>query len=180
MASERVKEIKNAFSAYPGLLDNFQGQDLAQLFALQIAKKQSFKDGFNAGIEEGVETIGNLLIADLRKQFDNYMAINTRIVDYVKEIIDKKEKFEDCQFIKARADLSFFSTKEIKIMFIVDTTIKNELKLSSLLNDISMNVFDEENIFPELLILNKKNKEIDEVAIEASYPSFRVYSKQNA
>lgn len=166
-------QIKDSFQFYPGSLDTFTGQDLRHLLEIQFEKEKSYKEGF----EQGVEEAGKRSISDLRKWLVLYMTINTRIVDYVKETIEKKFKPVDFEFIEARADLSFFLTKEIKILFVVDTDTDKELEMISLLSDISINVFEEENIFPELLVLNKRDKEIDKVAINCTYPAIRVFKK---
>ncbi len=165
-----------SFSGYSAFSysQSFRGQDIASLLSLEMAKRQSFQEGYEKGVEKGVEAVSKSLMATVRKQLDSYLAINTRIVDYIKDSIENNFESNQMRFIEARADLSLFLSAQIKILFIVEGEIENETWIASLLSDLSVSVFEEVEIFPELLFINQRSKELDRTAIEASYPSVRI------
>ena len=164
-------QISQDFLTFPFVarLNLFRGPDIYQLISeyvecrIQEAKKEAFREGFEEAIERIKEAIN--------KEIEDYMALVTKIVDFIYEIV--KKEFKDLKIIEERTNF-YFGSKWIKILFIIETESSElEIGLSNFLNEVEKVVFNKLNYVCELLFLNKKNVEIDQESLNNDYPFIR-------
>ncbi|RKY43983.1 MAG: hypothetical protein DRP81_06225 [Candidatus Omnitrophota bacterium] len=171
LKSYNIFQISEDFLSYPFVarLELFKGPDIRQLiskyveYRIQEAKEEAFKEGYKEAIEKIKETIN--------KEIEDYMALVTKIVDLVYETA--KKEFKDLKIIEERTNF-YFSSKWIKILFIIETeSSESEIDFSNFLNEVEKVVFDKLKYACELFFLNKKNVEIDQDSLNNDYPFIR-------
>jgi hypothetical protein len=171
LKSYNLFQISQDFLTFPFVarLNLFKGPDIRQLiseyveYRVQEARKEAFKEGFEEAIGKIKETIS--------KEIEDYMALITKIVDLVYEIV--KKEFKDLKIIEERTNF-YFGSKWIKILFIIETeSSESEIDFSNFLNEVEKVVFDKLKYACELLFLNKKNVEIDQDSLNNDYPFIR-------
>lgn len=169
--SQAINKNNVDFSRFLGSNDIFYGQNLQHFLELEIAKKMSYQKG----LQDHKKTIIN----EIRKSIEKYQSLTARIADCVREIIKKEEKPKEIGLKEARTDLSKFFTDEISILFIVDIVEKKEAWFTKTINQLAMQVFEEEKIYPELLFVNARNTKINKIAVSSAYPAVRVYKDKH-
>jgi hypothetical protein len=146
----------------------FIGIDIPGL--IETAKRQSFVEGVKKGTEETIKTLDNA-IADY---IDNFILVNTKIVDFVKSIIEKEKK-DSIKLIEARANFHYLTSGLINTLFIIETDIENELWFVQLLSSLSKKVLEEYKYIAEIRFINKKGKELEEGFINSEFPAQRSF-----
>jgi len=141
--------------------DKRQIDDLIKNYLIQKAK------------EEGKKEITEKLSKRIKKKVDNYIKIITEVVDDIYKYIKTHYKETDFKIIEERTDFNF-NTFEIKILFIIDTSIENEMKFLSLLSDRQQKLLNGKKYFAEFLYINKRNcKTIDIDSVNLDFPFIR-------
>ena len=182
MIKNRVFPIKetlnvekfNSFSAFENS-SPFEGPDVKTL--LDFAKSQSFIEGYQTGVDKGYNLALKNIEANITKQLDNYILLNTKIADFIAEEIKVKFKLEEFKLIETRANFYKFSGGLVNIVFVIETEIENQLWLASLLSGIEKKIFEEDKMICELMFINKKGKEVDTELLCCNYPFFRKINK---
>ena len=124
--------------------------------------------------EEGRREMTEKLFKRMKKKVDNYIKIITEVVDDIYKYIKTHYKETEFKIIEERTDFNF-NTFEIKILFIIDTSIENEMKFLSLLSDRQQKLLNEKKYFAEFLYINKRNcKAIDIDSVNLDFPFIRV------
>lgn len=147
----------------------FIGIDIPAL--IETAKRQSFVEGIKKGAEDTIKTLDNA-IADY---IDNFILVNTKIVDFVKSVIEKEKK-DSIKLIEARANFHYLTSGLINSLFIVETDIENELWLAQLLSSLSKKVLEEYKYVAEIRFINKKGKELENSFIDSEFPAIRSFN----
>ena len=165
----------DAFASFSGFSTQspFSGLDVGSL--VETAKQEGFFAGFDAGYDQGVKSIINKLDKYITDLLDQHILLNTRITDFVKKEIESKFQTEGFVLKEARASFNDFSSKNIKILFIIETEIENELWFASLLSNLEKKIFEENNSIAELMYINQRDKELDRGLVESNYPSKREF-----
>lgn len=168
-------KISEDFSSYLlcSRLNLFQGpQDIERLVSDFIKDKE--EKARKEGAEEAVKSI----ITAIRQGIDNYIALITKIVDFVYDAASKKLGSVDFKIEEIRTNFCF-ETKAINILFIIDANFDNEFSLSFLLNEVEKTVLQREGFVADMLYINKKNVELDYNSINSDYPYVRNLEKKS-
>lgn len=124
--------------------------------------------------KEEVDELSRKVEKEAEKKVEEYIEIITEAVDNIHEYITTHFKETDFKIIEERADFNL-NTFEIKILFIIDTSIENEMKFLSLLLDTQQKLLNQKKYFAEFLYINKRNcKTIDKDSINLDFPFVRV------
>lgn len=164
-----------AFSTFSAFTETipFKGPSIKEV--LEKAKKQSFLDGYKLGIDKGCDLALNGMEKIVTRKMDDYILLNTRIVDFVQREIKGKFKNEKFKLVETRANFFKFLEDSIDIVFIIETDMENIKWFSSLLIGLEKEVLEKENSIAELRCLNKKDKEVNCELLASDYPFVRSF-----
>jgi len=167
-------EINKGFSSYLFCsgLNLFQGpQDIEELVANFIKDKEE-----KARKEGAIEAVKKI-VAAIKQEAENYIALITRIVDFIYAVSAKKLGPTEFKIDEIRTNFCF-ETRAINVLFIIDADSENEFDFSALLNAVEKTVLEEEGFIADMLYINKRNVELDYESITNDHPFVRNLEKK--
>lgn len=141
----------------------------------QIIKEVSsnyIKNEVEKAKKEGYKEALVKIARELKKKIDEYILFLTKIANIVSNITKKEFKTQELKITTIRTNF-YFDTRQINILFIIDGDIENEIRFSSILNEVEKAILKTENFIAELFYINSRNRKLDKNSIECDYPFFR-------
>lgn len=181
--SNRVKDfvsdnISNDFDTYSSVAKLELFEALGNVSSLESLVREFIKkreeEAKKQGIKETIETIEK----EVRSQIEGYILLLTKIVDFVKDSVNKVGLASKVEIVSSRTNF-FFDTKWISILFVIKSEIQTEIDFSNLLTQVQNIIFQKEGFLSELLYVNSQKTKIDEMALSADYPYFRKSGEKN-
>jgi hypothetical protein len=99
----------------------------------------------------------------------NYLSLIIRIGEAMSDEIHKEFSSEQVRIAQVRADFDFRSWL-VKIMFVIDAEIEEELRVSQMLNQLESIVLHSGSFAAELDYVNKRNESLDCDSLRRRYP----------
>jgi len=152
MIYQRLQNFEGP-STFPGEIENY----------IQIREEEARKQGAK-------EAIGQI-ITSVKERIDRYFAVVDEITDYTESIAVQEIK-TDFEIEEIRTNFNL-DNLQIKILFVVNANIENELAFARLLSNVEKEILFEKNRIAELLFFNIKNCEYDKEYLNQDYPFFR-------
>lgn len=152
MIYQRLQNFEGP-ATFPGEIENY----------IQIREKEARR-------QDAKEAIGQI-ITSVKERIDRYFAVVDEITDYTESIAMREIKsgFE-IEDIRTNFNLD---NLQIKILFVVNANIENELVFARMLSNIEKEILFEKNRIAELLFFNIQNCQYDKEYLDQDYPFFR-------
>lgn len=124
------------------------------------AKKQAFVEGKKEAVRE--------LEGLFHKEYEQYKDTIGRIVKIVSKITEDTFRSGDFKIIESRTSLSY--EMQVKILFVIDTKVEDELPFVQLLNQLKKNFLAQDKLFAEIYFINQRSSRLDHSSINMDYP----------
>ena len=165
----KIKNLPNSFVRFCVSEESVKFDDDVQVNQLI---QQYIKNQVAEAKRQGARDAFEQLDAELKKIASHYMALVTKIVDFVRMVVKERGPKAEISLLESRTNFDFF-TQEIKILFIIDSNLEEEFLFSSILSKTEQEVLEIENTDSQLTYINKRGNKIDQETIYNDYPFVR-------
>jgi hypothetical protein len=166
------RDISRSFSAYPVLsnLTNFSNAENSMKFAWDYIERK-----VHAAKVEGIKVALDDIRRKATQQMNEYLDIITHTANFVVDI--SKNNLKHIKIKEIRTNFHFI-TREMRILFIIDTDSKEkELEFLKLLGEVERAVLKKDKYLCDLIYINLKDTKLDRISIDNDFPYERIQKK---